>query len=355
MAAVRAGIVGFGLAGRVFHAPMIDAVDGLELAAVVERSRREAETRYPGITTYPSLEAMLKDTSLDLIVVATPNNFHAPFAKLALSAGRHVVVDKPVGNSSDEIATMMEVARASGRKLIPYHNRRFDGDFMTLQQLLREQALGRVVHFESTFDRWRPTPRPEVWRDAGGPGTGTLLDLGTHLVDQILLLFGLPEAVSGEVLIERDHARTVDSFTVRMHYPGLVATASANCLAAQPRPRYRIRGSKGDFVKWGLDPQEERLKTNGSHVTHDLGVELKSDWGVLATESDGNIDKQLIPTVAGDYRMYYAGVRDALTRLAEPPVTALEAWRVARILEMAEESTRERRWVTCDWTNEPAG
>lgn len=353
MAAIRAGVVGFGLAGQVFHAPMIDAVDGLELAAVVERSRREAETRYPGIRTCSSLEAMLEDKSLELIVIATPNHAHASLAKQALAAGRHVVVDKPVGNSSEEIAAMMAAARANGRKLIPYHNRRFDGDFMTLRGLLREQALGNVVHFESTFDRWRPTPKPEVWRDAGGAGTGTLLDLGTHLVDQIVQLFGLPEAVSAEVLAERANARAVDSFTVRMHYPGLVATASANCLSAQPRPRYRARGNKGDFVKWGLDPQEERLRANGSKVTNDLGVEAESAWGVLAVERNGEVRKQSIATVAGDYRLYYAGVRDALLGIAAPPVTALEAWRVARILEMAEESARAQRWVECDWTNEP--
>lgn len=353
MAAIRAGVVGFGLAGQVFHAPMIDAVDGLELAGVVERSKREAEARYPGIRTYASLEAMLEDRTLELIVIATPNDAHAVLAKQALAAGRDVVVDKPVGNSSDEIAAMMAAARASGRKLIPYHNRRFDGDFMTLRELLREQKLGKVVSFESTFDRWRPVPRPEVWRDAGGPGTGTLLDLGTHLVDQMMQLFGLPEAVSGEVLIERANARAIDSFTVRLHYAGLIATASANCLSAQPRPRYRVRGSKGDFVKWGLDPQEERLRANGSRVTNDLGMEAEAAWGVLATDADGEMHQRSVPTIAGDYRMYYAGVRDALLGKAAPPVTALEAWRVARVLEMAEESTRKQCWVECDWTNEP--
>ena len=354
MGGIRAGVVGFGLAGQVFHAPMIDAVDGLELAGVVERSKREAEARYPGIRTYASLEAMLEDRTLELIVIATPNDAHAVLAKQALAAGRNVVVDKPVGNSSDEIAAMMAAARASGRKLIPYHNRRFDGDFMTLCELLCEKKLGEVAYLESTFDRWRPAPKPEVWRDAGGPGTGTLLDLGTHLVDQIIQLFGLPDAVSGEVLIERAHARAVDSFTVRLHYPGRIATASANCLSAQPRPRYRVRGDKGDFVKWGLDPQEERLRSNGSRVTDDLGVETESAWGVLATDEDGRIYKRSVPTLVGDYRKYYAGVRDALLGKVALPVTALEAWRVARVLEMAEESTRKRGWVECNWANEPA-
>ncbi len=354
MAVLRAGVIGYGLAGRVFHAPMIDAVDGLELAAIVERSSRNAEARYPGITTYPSLDAMLADSTLQLIVVATPNDFHAAQAMQALRAGRHVVVDKPIGNSSAEIASMMQAARASNRLLIPYHNRRFDGDFLTLRSLLADQRLGRVVALESTFDRWRSQPNPGVWRDQGGPGTGTLLDLGTHLVDQLVQLFGLPESVSGEVLIERDGAKAVDSFTVRLHYPGLIATAAANCLAAQPRPRFRVRGTQGDFLKWALDPQEERLKANNSTVTSDLGVEPESAWGRLATESNGELSEQSVPTTPGDYRLYYAAVRDALLGTAAPPVSAIEAWRVARILEMAEQSTREHRRIDCDWSQEPA-
>lgn len=353
MTAIRAGVIGYGLAGRVFHAPMIDAVDGLELAAVVERSGRNAQARYPDIVTHPSLEAMLEDPSLELIVVATPNGLHASQAMQALRAGRHVVVDKPVGNSSREIAAMMATAQECGRLLIPYHNRRFDGDFRTLRSLLASGRLGRIVSLESTFDRWRRQPRPELWRDAGGDGTGTLLDLGTHLVDQIVQLFGLPEAVSGEVLVERDGARAVDSFTVRMHYAGWTATAAANCLAAQPRPRYRVRGMDGDFVKWGLDPQEERLKANNSTVTDTLGVEAESAWGTLVTETADGMRQEAVPTEPGDYRLYYAGVRDALLGRAAPPVTAMDAWRVARILEMAEQSTRERRWVECDWSRKP--
>lgn len=354
MSDLRAGVIGYGLAGRVFHAPMIHAVDGLSLAAIVERSSRNAEARYPGIATCPTLDAMLADSALQLIVVATPNELHAAQAMQALRAGRHVVVDKPVGNSSAEIAALIQTARECNRLLIPYHNRRFDGDFLTLRRLLAEQRLGRVVALESTFDRWRPQPNPGLWRDKGGAGTGTLLDLGTHLVDQLVQLFGLPHAVSGEVLTERDGAKAVDSFTVRLHYPALVATASSNCLSAQPRPRFRVRGTHGDFLKWGLDPQEERLKANNSTVTDDLGVEPESAWGMLATESNGELVRQSVPTTPGDYRLYYAAVRDALLGLSAPPVAAIDAWRVARILEMAEQSTREHRRIDCDWSQKPA-
>src|SRR5271165_1960424 len=196
---IRAGLVGFGLAGKVFHAPLITAVDGLELAAVVERKSRNAEAAYPGIITYPSLEAMLADASLELIVVATPDNLHVPHAHQALEARRHVIVDKPVAASAVEVAGLMAHAAKMERLLIPFHNRRWDSDFRTLQKLLSEEKLSRVVALESTFDRWRPHPRLEKWQGDGSTPGGVLPKLGTHLPDQALVLFGPPEAVSAEV------------------------------------------------------------------------------------------------------------------------------------------------------------
>jgi len=206
---IRAGLVGYGLAGRVFHAPLITALEGLELAAVVERKSRLAEAAYPGIATYTSLDAMLADASLELIVVATPDNWHFHHALQALESGRHVVVDKPVAPTAQEVATLMAHAKAAGRLLIPFHNRRWDSDFLTLKKLLQAETLGRVVALESTFDRWRPHPRLGVWQDDGSNTGGVLTNLGTHLADQALPLFGLPEAVSAEVLIERDGAATM--------------------------------------------------------------------------------------------------------------------------------------------------
>jgi predicted dehydrogenase len=353
---IRVGLAGFGLAGRVFHAPLISAVDGLELAAVVERSTRLAEKTYPGIATYASLEAMLGDASIELIVVATPNPSHAPLALEALEAGRHVVVDKPVAITSAEIAALIERSRNAGRLLIPFHNRRWDSDFQTLRKLLLEQKLGHVVSLESTFDRWRQLPRTNLWRESGGPGSGILLDLGTHLADQALQIFGLPEAVSAEVVCERDSAASNDAFTLRLHYPGLIATLSANCLASLPRPRYTVRGTEGNFVKHGLDPQEARLKENPHIPAEGWGEEPESAWGTLATVADG-IDSppvaRAVPSIPGDYRRYYAGVRNAILGQAEPPVQPIDAWRTARVLEWAEESSRERRAIACDWAHEP--
>jgi len=350
---IRVGLVGFGMAGKVFHAPMITAVEGLELAAVVERNSRNAEAEYPEVTTHTSLDEMLEDASLELIVVATPNTLHVPQAEQALKAGRHVVVDKPVAITSAEIAGLMKVANDSGKMLIPFHNRRWDSDFQTLQKIVAGGQLGRIVAVESTFDRWRQLPKLETWRDKGGPGTGILLDLGTHLADQALHLFGLPEAVSAEVLVERDTAVANDSFTIRLYYPRNVVTLSANCLSATSRPRFTVRATKGNYVKCCLDPQEAKLKESHRVTPVGWGTEPAERWGKLTLEvgspTSGNVITQPVEPIPGDYRLYYAGVRDAILGKAEPPVAARDAFHTARVLEWAEQSWAEKRTVSCEW------
>ena len=228
---IRVGLVGFGLGGRVFHAPLISSVEGLELAAVVERTTNHAAQRYPGITTYRTLDAMLADPTLGLIAVSTPSGTHFDLASQVLKAGKNVVVDKPVAVTSAEIAELMRLAAKKNLLLAPFHERRWDGDFLTLQKLLSEGSLGRLVHFESNHDRWRPVTRV-LWKDDPAQGGGLLLDLGTHLADQALLLFGKPEAVSAEVLSERNKALADDSYTLRLRYKDFSATLSANCLAS---------------------------------------------------------------------------------------------------------------------------
>ena len=352
---IRVGLVGFGMAGRVFHAPTITAVEGLELAAVVERSSREAEARYPGIATYPSLEAMLADESLSLIVVATPNTSHVTLAQQALAAGRHTVVDKPMAIHASELPPLMQLAYQKQRLLIPYHNRRWDNGFRTLKRLLQEEAVGRVAGFESTFDRWRPALRTTgAWREQAIPGSGILLDLGTHLVDEALQLFGLPIGVSADVACERDNAKANDSFTVRLRYESFFATLSGNCLAAVPRPHYSVRGTKGAYIKWGLDPQEAILKATGKVEEPGWGVEPESGWGILTTERDGQLVNQPIEPIPGDYRLYYAAVRDAILGKSAPPAAAIDAWYAAKILEWAEASNAQRREIACGWSAAPA-
>lgn len=349
---IRVGLIGFGLAGRVFHAPLVSSVEGLELAAVLERTTDNAAQRYPGIATHRTLESMLADSSLGLFVVATPNGTHFEFARQILDAGKSVVVDKPAAVTSAEIAQLMELAAARNVHLIPFHNRRWDSDFQTLYKLVREDSVGRVVHLESTFDRWRPVPRPTAWKDDPAQG-GLLLDIGTPLGDQALALFGNPQAVSAEVVRERDGVGSNDSFTLRLRYADFTVTLAANVLSSLARPRFHLRGTHGNYWKRGLDPQEAALSKITRIGDGPWGQEPPQDWGTLNVDVDGGVVSRPVQPVPGDYRLFYAGVRDALLGKSHPPVPAMAAWRVARLLEWAAQSSRERREIACDWSGEP--
>jgi predicted dehydrogenase len=350
---LRVGLVGFGMAGRVFHAPLISSVDGLELAAVVERHTDQAAQRYPGIKTYRGLNELLADASINLVVVATPTGTHCDVARQALAAGKSVVVDKPVCVTSREIGELLAFAKSQDKLLIPFHNRRWDGDFHTVRRLLDEHRLGRIVHMESRFDRWSPGATRREWKDDPGLGGGVLLDRGTHLVDQALVLFGKPLAVGAEVLRERDGQGSDDSMTVRLRYEGCIVTLGANNLSATPGARFHLRGTRGNFRKKGVDPQEAELNKITRISAANWGHEPSTEWGLLYVDVEGGMVSQPVATMRGDYRVYYELVRDALLGLAPPPVSAVEAWRVARVLEWARASSDQRSEIECDWSNEP--
>jgi predicted dehydrogenase len=351
---IRVGLIGFGMAGRVFHAPLLSSVEGLELAAVVERNSDMAAARYPGITVYRSLEAMLADTSLGLFVLATPNGTHFPLAKQLLKAGKNVVVDKPMTLTSAEAVELIGLAKEHKVLLAPFQSRRWDSDFLTLQKLLREGSLGRLVAFESRLDRWRPAPLTErLWKESAEAGGGKLLDLGPHLVDQALVLFGKPEAVNAEVVREKDGAGVDDAFTIRMRYPCLIVTLGANSLSLPAAPRFHLRGTKGNYWKYGVDPQEAALNKITRIDDSAWGQEPAANWGVLHVGIEGGSITRPVPALTGDYRLYYEGICDALLGKAPAPVTGIDGWRVARVLELAAESSEKRCEIECDWSDEP--
>jgi predicted dehydrogenase len=350
---IRAGLVGFGMGSRVFHAPLLSSVEGLELAAVMERTSNKAAERYPGIKVYRSLEEMLADASLDVFVVATPNGTHYELAKQILTAGRNVVVDKPMTVSSAEAAELIALAKQHNVLLAPFQNRRWDSDFLTIQKLLHEGLLGRLVSFESRFDRWRPAPLTErFWKEKAEAGGGTLLDLGPHLADQALVLFGKPQAVSADIRSEKD-GPVNDSIEIRLRYPGLIAALGANSLSLPAGPRFHLRGTKGGYVKSGVDPQESALTKITRIEDAKWGEEPSAKWGILHVDIDGGSVSRPIPAIPGDYRVYYAGIRDALLGKSMPPVTGIDGWRIARLLEYAQQSSDERSEIPCDWSDEP--
>ncbi len=250
--------MGFGLAGQAFHAPVIRAVDGLHLTTIVRRSG-EPDPRYADVEFVRSVDELLT-RAIDLVVIATPNPTHHPIATQCLQAGRHVVVDKPFTTTTPEAESLVQLARTQQRILSVYQNRRFTGDFVTVQRLLAEGALGRVVTFESHFDRFRAELKPNAWRERPEPGAGVWFDLGPHLLDQAILLFGTPHAIAADIRIERDGAAVDDAFDVTLHYPTLRARLRATMLARAPGPTFTVHGTRGSFIKHGNDPQETALR-----------------------------------------------------------------------------------------------
>jgi scyllo-inositol 2-dehydrogenase (NADP+) len=353
MKCIQVGLVGFGFAGRIFHSNAIAAVEGLELAAIVQRSGSEAAAAFPHAKVLPTIEDLLKDTSIRLVVVATPNASHLPIARQCLLADRDVIIDKPFALSSVEAAELIQVARTRGRLLSVYQNRRWDGDFLTVRKLLDGDRVGRLVNFESHYDRYRQAPRLHAWREDGGPGGGVLFDLGAHLVDQALVLFGVPQSVWASVRGERDGARIDDAFDLYLQYPSLSVWLRATCLAREPGARFTLNGTLGTFRKLGVDCQEAHLLAGDLFSSKPWGVEGPEHWGTLTIDEGGEPVSTRIPTEAGDYRKYYENLRDALHGNASLEVTPLQAWRTMRVLEMALESSRSGCRVDCDWTHEP--
>jgi scyllo-inositol 2-dehydrogenase (NADP+) len=354
---IQVGLIGFGFAGSTFHAPTIHGVEGLHLAAILQRNGDSAAQAYPQTRIVRSLSEMLALDSISLIVVATPNDSHAPIARECLLAGRDVVIDKPFALTYTEAAEVSKLADQHGRLLSVYQNRRWDGDFKALQKLIAEGDLGRVVTYESHFDRFRPELRAGAWREQAGPGTGVLFDLGPHLIDQALVLFGPPEAVSADVRLERDGALADDAFDITLHYPRLRAYLRATMLATRPGPHFVVHGTRASYVKFGLDPQEDALKRGERpKLAQDWGREPASAWGTLTLGPVGvptgrgipahAVEERKIPTDPGDYRGYYENVRDAILGKAPLAVTPAAALRTMRVIELAQQSSRERRVVS---------
>jgi predicted dehydrogenase len=347
---IEVGLVGFGLAGRAFHAQVIRAVPGLHLAAILQRSGTEAAEKYPDVRIVRSMDELLAIREIRLVVIATPNATHYPFAKQCLEAGRDVLVDKPFTTTFEEAKSLVEIAEKSGRLLTVYQNRRYDGDFQAIRQLVEAGALGRIVRFETTYDRFRPQRKPGAWRETTQPGSGILFDIAPHLIDHALVLFGLPEAVTADVRTEREHARADDAFDITLHYSkGKRAVLRSSILAAAPRPRFVLLGTEGSFVKQAFDPQEMNLRRGFIPEGKPWGYEPEENWGVLTVPADESFEQRRIPSATCDYRDYYANVRDAILGKAALAVTPEYALDVMRMLELARASSE--RQCTLPWAS----
>ncbi|MBC2661817.1 oxidoreductase [Novosphingobium flavum] len=339
MTEIGVGLVGYGLGGRVFHAPFVAATPGLRLRAVVSGDPGKVQADWPGMAVVPSIEALLALPGIDLVVVSSPDHLHADHALQALAAGKHVVVDKPFATTLDDARRITAAAEAAGRLLTVFHNRRWDADFLTLQDLIASGRLGEVVHLDSHFDRWRPEAAP-VWKEAREGGSWQ--DLGPHLIDQALCLFGLPQAVSADIATLRPGAPAPDWFHVVLHYPGRRATLHGSKLAADHGLRFAVHGTGGSWIKHGLDPQEGAILAGQRPGDEGWGIDPLP--GLLTTGEPGTTPGPH-PNRPGDYRLFWQALVAALRGEGANPVLPGEALAVMEVLAAAQRSAAEGRTI----------
>lgn len=331
---IRVGLIGYGYAGRTFHAPLIAADPGLRLSVVCSRDPARVQADFPGVDVEADPGCMARHQEVDLVVIAAPNAVHGPLAAEALRAGKHVVVDKPFVLDLAEARALLRLAEASGTVLSVFQNRRWDSDFLAVREAIGQGRIGRVVHFESHIDRFRPEVR-DRWREQSGPGAGIVYDLGPHLIDQALLLFGLPERVTAHAVAQRTGGRSDDWMHLVLDYGALQVILHAGMLVAGGVARFIVHGERGSLVKAGVDLQESQLRagmTPGS-----------AGWGEDADAMqvfDGDAASQYVDVPVGDYRNYYAQVREAILGAGANPVTPMQALAVMAVLEAARLSSR---------------
>ena len=348
---IRTGIIGYGLSGRVFHAPFVNVVGGFELTKIStskpERVKMINE-RYPNTVVVPTPEDIINDPDIDLVINTSPNVDHARWAREALLAGKHVMVEKPFTVNTQEADELIEIAKKCGKILTVYHSRRFTSCYKTVRKLIDSGLLGDIHDYEAHFDRYRNEPRPLSrggWREKALPASGTFFDLGAHLIDQTLCFFGMPQAVTAVVKAQRAFTNADDNFDVRLHYPALSVTLKGGMLCKIPGPTFQIHGTKGSFVKYGLDVQEALLDAGAIPQGDDWGREPENIWGTINTEYKGVKIQGKIESEHGDYRDYFANLRDAIWGKAEIEVKPEEARNVIRIIELAYQSNAEKRTV----------
>ena len=341
---MNVALIGYGYAGKTFHAPLIRSVPGLRLATVVSSRPADVRADMPDVVVVPSPADVFADPAIALVVVATPNDSHFDLARRALEAAKHVVVDKPFTVTAAEAAAVNALAKQNGRVLSVFHNRRWDGDFLTVRRLVASGDLGDLVHFESHFDRYRPEVRKR-WREGAGPGAGVWVDLGSHLVDQALQLFGPPEGIFADMGPQRPGAVAVDYFHVVLRYGRLRVVLCASNLVAETVRRFELHGTRASFVKHGLDTQEDWLQRGQMPGAPEWGADTQD--GILTEWIDGARRARPVATVPGKYLEYYAALRDTIETGAPNPVTPEDGVAVMKLLELGVRSASERRELPC--------
>jgi scyllo-inositol 2-dehydrogenase (NADP+) len=342
---INTGIIGFGLSGRYFFAPFLATNPLFQLTAVVTSQKDEAEKSYPGIITYNTPEDIFNDKNVELVAICTPNFTHFELAKKALSAGKHVIVEKPFTINTSEADHLISLASEQNKKIIPFQNRRFDGDFLTVKHIIEKGLIGEVLEFDSRFDRFRPDYERVEWKNQPNPGTGLLYDIGPHLIDQALSLFGKPNYVFGDIRRHRPTGANDDYFEIQLHYNTLKVILKAGVMTREIGHRYAIHGRKGSFIKYGLDVQEPNLKNGMLPGNPLLGKDHSANYGLLHAEINGKIVREKYPTSDGNYMAFFDNVAKSILYDEPLLLNGHDGKAIIEIIEAAITGSEEKRAI----------
>ena len=339
---IRTGLISFGISSKTFHAPFLTTLPGYSLVSVLERSGNTAAEKYPWVRTVRSIEELLKDDEIELVVITSPNETHFPYAKMAMEAGKHVVLEKPFANTTEEAKALVDISHNTGKTCAVYHNRRYVADFLTMKEIIQKNLLGELHEFESHYDRYRPDPRTYgLWREKPMPGSGVFYDLGSHLIDQALQLFGAPQYIIADIRKQKPYSVVDDYFDVRLEYGFLKVLLKSGMLVREMGPRYMMHGTKGSYIKYGEDPQEELLKAGQLPTSADWGKEPESQFGLIHTEIDGKIVRETYPSVQGGFQGFYNNLYKTIREGAPLQEKPEHGFNVIRIIELAFESSEK--------------
>ena len=344
MKKIKTALLSYGMSGKVFHAPFIAAHPGFELIGAWERTNKNIQQDYPGTKSYATLEDLLAD-DLDLVIVNTPNYTHFEYAQKALLAGKHIIVEKPLTVKASEGIALKELAEKQGRILCPYQNRRYNSDYLTVKKVIKERWLGDIVEMELRFDRYSPQFSPKKHKETGESGTGVLYDLGSHLIDQALQLFGKPHALFADIAVTREGSLIDDYFELLLYYKNCRVRLKSGFFIREPLPGYIVFGNKGTFLKNKADVQEDDLIAGKKPTAANWGIESEKDQGLLHTEKDGKIIREKIATEKGDYMDYFEAVYQSIVNGKPLPVTADQSIEVIYIIEKAFESSQQKKVI----------
>jgi scyllo-inositol 2-dehydrogenase (NADP+) len=342
MIPINTALCSFGMSGWVFHAPFLNINPGFNLYAVWERTKNLAEEKYPGIKTYRTLEDLLADSSVELVIVNTPNNTHYEYTEKALEAGKHVVVEKPFTITVKEGDELIELAKKQNKKLSVYQNRRYDSDYKTIKKIIQENVLGDLVEVEMHFDRFKEELSPKLHKEIPGPGSGSLYDLGAHLIDQALQLFGMPIKIFADIQAMRPISKVDDYFELLFYYEKMRVRIKSSYTVREALPGYIFHGLKGSFIKPKTNVQEEMLQAGNIPGGSDWGTEPQSERGLLHTEKNGEVIREYIQSEHGNYNEYYDGIHESIRNDKPLPVKAEDALNVIKIIEAAYKSNETK-------------